>query len=184
MTPRLRAAAAGCAIALAGCSGHHPVTLGDNTRPPRRATALIPPAPRFPGPEALSPPAADALSGTGAAAVAARFTIAYLSAAPGDGADARRRRCRPLDTDGLDRLLGAPSWPGAANATPPGRTVTATVDTVVAAETTPVAAGYELSVTVTAVAAGRSLYSEQRAVQLWLTATPQGAWRASQVSVT
>jgi hypothetical protein len=129
------------------------------------------------------------LSGHGATAVAAQFTVAYFTSGPGESAAARRQRCRPFDTDALDQLLSLPSWNGAANDPAPKQGDTVTIDTISRADSPDQgspgpAAGYELTVTVTAAAAGQVLHTDHRDVQLWLTSPSSDVWRVDQMSVT
>ena len=186
MTHRVRVARVGLAMVLAGCTSPHPVSLAGARRSPPS-----PPTPTTvsPGKAPAPPPTTAPTTGGGPAAVAARFTIAYFTATPGDTPGAQRQRCRPYDTDTLDQLLAAPSWNGAGNDPPPDLTVTATIDAVNPVDTaaqgdTDRGVGYELTVTVTASPAGQPSRRDQRGVQLWLSADPAGVWRVAQVSVT
>lgn len=128
------------------------------------------------------------VAGTGPAAVATNFTLAYFSARPGDGPSQRRQRCRPFDTAGLDQLLGVPSWSGAGNDTVAGQTTSASIDAVSLVDqgASPAAGfGYELTVTITVTGpGGEQASSDYRGVQLRLTSDPGGAWLVDQVSVT
>jgi hypothetical protein len=181
MTRRLYLAGVALAVALAGCTAPKRITLGAG-RPtptassPRTAASTLPDR----GPSTTAVP----LTGEGPAGVAARFTVAYFTAAPGDTAAARRQRCRPFDTDTLDQLLAVPSWNGAGNPAIPDQTTTATITALNVADTTTQGVGFELTVLLTATTGGQPVSVDQRAVQLWVTSDAAGTWLVDQVSVT
>jgi hypothetical protein len=181
MTRRVYLAGVGLAVALAGCTAPRRITLGAG-RPtpasisPRSATSTLP----GPGPSTT----AVSLTGDGPAGVAARFTVAYFSAPPGDTAAVRRQRCRPFDSDTLDQLLAVPSWNGAGNPALSDQTTTATITALNVVDTTTQGVGFELTVLLTATTGSQPVSVDQRAVQLWVTSDAAGAWRVDQVSVT
>jgi hypothetical protein len=176
-TPRLAAAA--LAVCLAGCATSARLGSGHPGVPPS-TTAPAPPAPAPSTTQAA--PTTAALSGDGANAIAARFAVAYFDWRASDPPDARRRRCRPFDTDALDQLLAVPSWAGAGNTTSsPQDSTAATIDTVNQVETAGTGAGFELTVTVATTTAG-GVASDQRGLEIWVTSTAAG-WRVSQMSV-
>ena len=124
-------------------------------------------------------------TGSDPAAIAARFTVAYFTAGVGDTPEDRRRRCRPLDTDALDELLGNPTWNGAgANIPLAGATTTVTIQALNPVETDSGGVGYELIVVLIPVAAGHELGRDRRGVEIWVERDGAGNWRVSQISVT
>src|ERR1700688_3579092 len=104
MTQRVRVA--GLAIVLASCTSPYRVTLGSAGRSSRRPTTPPNAGPGVPGPQPTPAPTTT-VPGTanGPTAIAARFTMAYFTAARSDAPGDRRQRCRPLDTDSVDQLL-------------------------------------------------------------------------------
>jgi hypothetical protein len=183
MTQRVRVAGVGLAIVLASCTSPRRGTLGSAGRSPRRPTNRTNAGPGVPGPQPTPAPTTGPVTGSGPTAIAARFTMAYFTADGGDAPGDHRQRCRPLDTDSVDQLLGAPNWNGAANHPDTGQTVTATIGALNPVDTTAQGIGYELTVTVTASLAGRVLSRDQFGVQLWVVSAAAGTWRVSQVSV-
>lgn len=165
------------AVCLSGCATAG--RLGFPARPGAPPSTAVAPA----ASTAEPPPAPTvAPSDVDAHAIAARFAVAYFDWHASDAPDARRRRCRPLDTDAVDQLLAVPSWAGAGNTTSSPQDFTAArINTLNQVETTAAGAGLELTVTVdTTTPAGTT--SDRRDLEIWVTPTAIG-WRVSQFSV-